>query len=369
MLEEEPHICTNALQCWKSSVRDPFGVETVSRGCTTRHDHLPFICNNSSPKKRNTSGQINVECCVGDFCNNGGFPELPPLPKDDHEAARINATNDMFKLALYIMAYATISVILITIMVISVIVCVRRRTDHKRMIPSHIKHDPDTYYAEDVRAISAGDSTLREYMQHSMTSGSGSGLPLLVQRTLSKQVTVLNVIGKGRYGGVYRAIWQGEQVAVKIFSSRDEESWKCETEIYSTILLPHENILGYIGSDMTSHKTSTQLWVLTHYYPLGSLYDYLQRRTLSQRETAIICLTIANGLVHLHNEINGTEGKPAIVHRDIKSKNILVRENGTCVIADFGLAVLQKPNTPLNLGSNPRVGTKRYMSPEVLDQR
>lgn len=65
-----------------------------------------------------------------------------------------------------------------------------------------------------------------------MTSGSGSGLPLLVQRTLSKQVTLLNCIGKGRYGSVWRGVWHGEPVAVKIFSSRDEESWKRETEIY-----------------------------------------------------------------------------------------------------------------------------------------
>lgn len=206
-------------------------------------------------------------------------------------------------------------------------------------------------------------------MQHSMASGSGGGLPLLIQRTLSKQVTLLNCIGKGRYGGVWRGIWHGEQVAVKIFSIRDEESWKRETEIYSKILLRHENILGYIGSDMTSHNPSTQLWVLTHYYPLGSLYDHLQRSALSHHEMALICLSIANGLVHLHNEIFGTEGKPAIAHRDLKTKNILVRENGTCVIADFGLAVILKPNTPLDVGSNPRVGTKRYMSPEVLDMR
>lgn len=208
-------------------------------------------------------------------------------------------------------------------------------------------------------------------MQHSMTSGSGGGLPLLIQRTLSKQVTLLNIIGKGRYGGVWRGIWHGEQVAVKIFSSRDEESWKRETEIYSTILLRHENILGYIGSDMTSHNSSTQLWVLTHYYPLGSLYDYISNsdHALSHHDMAIICLSIANGLVHLHNEIFGTEGKPAIAHRDLKSKNILIRETGTCVIADFGLAVMHKPNSPLDLGMNPRVGTKRYMSPEILDQR
>lgn len=257
------------------------------------------------------------------------------------------------------------------VMIVCVVLYIRRRTDHKRMVPSRTKHDPDTYYAGDelIRVTSAGDSTLREYMQHSMTSGSGGGLPLLIQRTLSKQVTLMNCIGKGRYGGVWRGIWNGEQVAVKIFSSRDEESWKRETEIYSTILLPHKNILGYIGSDMTSQNSSTQLWVLTDYYPLGSLYDYLHREPLSHHDMIVICLSIANGIVHLHTEIHGTEGKPAIAHRDLKSKNILVRQNGTCVIADFGLAVMHKANTPLDLGTNPRVGTKRYMSPEILDQR
>lgn len=208
-------------------------------------------------------------------------------------------------------------------------------------------------------------------MQHSMTSGSGSGLPLLVQRTLTKQVTLIHEIGKGRYGKVYLGNWHGDQVAVKIFYSRDEESWKRETEIYSTILLRHENILGYIGSDMTSHNnSSTQLWVLTDYYPLGSLFDHLQRKALTHNDMITICLSIASGLVHLHTEIFSTESKPAIAHRDLKSKNILVRENGTCVIADFGLAAIHTQATSkLDLGTNPRVGTKRYMSPEILDQR
>ena len=44
----------------------------------------------------------------------------------------------------------------------------------------------------------AGDSTLREIFDHSMTSGSGSGLPFLVQRTLAKQIALRECIGKGR---------------------------------------------------------------------------------------------------------------------------------------------------------------------------
>ena len=62
------------------------------------------------------------------------------------------------------------------------------------------------------------------------------------------------------------------------------------------------------------------------------------------------------------------QGKPAISHRDIKSKNILVRTDGSCVIADFGLAVTHTQSTgETDIPQNPRVGTKRYMAPEILD--
>lgn len=67
------------------------------------------------------------------------------------------------------------------------------------------------------------------------TSGSGYGMPVLVQRTLARQLQLRQLVGKGRYGEVWRATyWNGghEHVAVKIFLSKDEPSWKRETEIY-----------------------------------------------------------------------------------------------------------------------------------------
>ena len=75
------------------------------------------------------------------------------------------------------------------------------------------------------------------------------GLPLLVQRTIARQIHLTDVIGKGRYGEVRKGKWRGELVAVKIFSSRDEKSWFREVEIYQTVMLRHENILGFIAAD------------------------------------------------------------------------------------------------------------------------
>jgi hypothetical protein len=53
----------------------------------------------------------------------------------------------------------------------------------------------------------------------------------------------------------------------------------------------------------------------------------------------LMAASAASGLAHLHIEIHGTSGKPAIAHRDIKTRNILVKSDLSCCIADFGLAV------------------------------
>ena len=61
-------------------------------------------------------------------------------------------------------------------------------------------------------------------------------------------------------------------------------------------------------------------------------------------------------------------GKPAIAHRDLKSKNVLVKRNGQCVIADLGLAVRYEGRTGwLDIPANEKFGTIRYLAPEVLD--
>lgn len=93
---------------------------------------------------------------------------------------------------------------------------------------------------------------------------------------------------------------------------------------------------GFMASDMTSRNSSTQLWLITHYHENGSLYDYLQRVAVETTEGLAMAASIACGLVHLHTEIFGTEGKPAIAHRDLKSKNILVTKDLRCCIADLG---------------------------------
>lgn len=96
---------------------------------------------------------------------------------------------------------------------------------------------------------------------------------------------------------------------------------------------------GFIAADIKGTGSWTQLYLITDYHENGSLYDYLKSTTLDNKAMLRLAYSSVSGLCHLHTEIFGTQGKPAIAHRDLKSKNILVKRNGTCCIADLGLAV------------------------------
>lgn len=378
-------ICHDALYCYKSSVRASDGELRHSRGCSTQRDHYQFTCRTNTPQqslRKRHAGLHNISCCQGDLCNAGSFPALAPPGDTAIEPLPTNAWKLWASVAASVFVVSAIGAMAIFVLRRSHRLRVSRAALHKLGADSNYfssnmysPHVTSAFYegvegsqnGSGLRATAAGDSTLREYLEWSVTSGSGSGLPLMVQRTLAKQVSLCECVGKGRYGEVWRGSWYADSVAVKIFFSRDEASWRRETEIYSTVLLRHENILAYIGSDMTSRGSCTQLWLITHFHPLGSLYEHLNRTTLTRHQMMAICLSTINGLLHLHTEIHGTQGKPAIAHRDIKTKNILVKVNGECCIADLGLGVT-RAQLSAGLQHNPRQGTKRYMSPEMLDQ-
>ncbi|XP_026173724.1 activin receptor type-1 isoform X1 [Mastacembelus armatus] len=354
--------CHQATQCHGtrcfSSVKVSSGGVVFERGCLTGSEKIRLHCSTAP------SFQQAIFCCSEDMCNNNTNVRsmMSLLPSEDEPAGE-PVRYRVETLALFVLGPV---VVLALLSLVSVLAC--RRLHHGRLQRLQ-EFDTEQGAIDGLITSNVGDSTLADLLDHSCTSGSGSGLPFLVQRTVARQISLVECVGKGRYGEVWRGQWQGENVAVKIFSSRDEKSWFRETEIYNTVLLRHENILGFMASDMTSRNSSTQLWLITHYHENGSLYDYLQRVAVETSEGLAMAASIACGLVHLHTEIFGTEGKPAIAHRDLKSKNILVTKELRCCIADLGLAVTHsQADNLLDVGNNPKVGTKRYMAPEVLDE-
>uniref|UniRef100_A0A8D2LK98 Serine/threonine-protein kinase receptor n=1 Tax=Varanus komodoensis TaxID=61221 RepID=A0A8D2LK98_VARKO len=153
---------------------------------------------------------------------------------------------------------------------------------------------------------------------------------------------------------------------VQIF---DKQSWQSEREIFNTPGMKHENLLQFIAAEKRGTNLETELWLITAFHDKGSLTDYLKGNIVSWNELCHVAETMARGLSYLHEDVPWCKGeghKPAIAHRDFKSKNVLLKNDLTAVLADFGLAVRFEPGKPPG-DTHGQVGTRRYMAPEVLE--
>lgn len=337
------NTCKTNGHCFAIIEEDEHGEITLGSGCM-RYEGSDFQCKDS-PRAQT---RRTIECCRMDYCNGLLQPTLPPPP-------------DPFDGSIHWQALL-ISLIFCLILLGALTLFFYYRFRYQMSRPVYTRD-----FRQGEAFIPAGES-LKDLIDQSQSSGSGSGLPLLVQRTIAKQIQMVRQIGKGRYGEVWLGKWRGEKVAVKVFFTTEEASWFRETEVYQTVLMRHENILCFIAADIKGTGSWTQLYLITDYHENGSLYDYLKCTTLDTQALLKLAFSAGCGLCHLHTEIYGTQGKPAIAHRDLKSKNILVKKNGTCCIADLGLAVKFNSDTnEVDIPLNSRVGTKRYMAPEVLD--
>ncbi|KAJ8000383.1 hypothetical protein DPEC_G00204250 [Dallia pectoralis] len=185
-------------------------------------------------------------------------------------------------------------------------------------------------------------------------------------------------VGKGRFAEVYKAkLKQGatgagepyETVAVKIFTDEEYASWKNEKDIYSDADLRHENVLHFLTAE--EHKLEKQYWLITAYHPQGNLQEYLTRHIISWNDLWVLGGSLARGVAHLHSDHTLCRRyKVPIVHRDIKSSNILVKGDLSCILCDFGLGLrLDNSLSVDELANSGQVGTARYMAPEVLESR
>ncbi|PPS16782.1 hypothetical protein GOBAR_AA03787 [Gossypium barbadense] len=173
------------------------------------------------------------------------------------------------------------------------------------------------------------------------------------------RVKELSMAGElGSCGTVYHGLWYGSDVAVKVFSKQEYsddviDSFRQEVSLMKR--LRHPNVLLFMGA-VTSPQ---RLCIVTEFLPRGSLFRLLQRNTtkLDWRRRVHMALDIARGMNYLHH------CNPPIIHRDLKSSNLLVDKNWIVKVGDFGLSRL-KHETYLTTKTGK--GTPQWMAPEVL---
>ncbi|KAD5960792.1 hypothetical protein E3N88_12264 [Mikania micrantha] len=176
----------------------------------------------------------------------------------------------------------------------------------------------------------------------------------------TKNFSQENILGKGGYGEVFKAVLEDKKVvAVKklqVQHARVKEEFENEVKLMSNI--QHRNLLRLLG---WSSEGSNLLLVL-EYMQNGSLDRFLwgpKKGTLNWNQRYEIIFGIARGLAHLHDEYH-----VKIVHRDIKSNNILLGDDFRPKIADFGLARFH-PEGQSHVSTG-FVGTLGYTAPEYV---
>lgn len=195
------------------------------------------------------------------------------------------------------------------------------------------------------------------------------------------KLIIKTVIARGTFGTVHRGVYDTQDVAVKLLDW-GEEGQRTEAEIASLRAaftqevavwhkLDHPNVTKFIGATMGSSELQIQTdngligmpsnvcCVVVEYLAGGNLKQYLiknRRRKLAFKVVIQLALDLARGLSYLHSQ--------KIVHRDVKTENMLLDKTRTVKIADFGVARVEASNPNDMTGET---GTLGYMAPEVLN--
>uniref|UniRef100_A0A3Q2LM65 Mitogen-activated protein kinase kinase kinase 20 n=1 Tax=Equus caballus TaxID=9796 RepID=A0A3Q2LM65_HORSE len=156
--------------------------------------------------------------------------------------------------------------------------------------------------------------------------------------------------GGGSFGSVYRAKWisQDKEVAVKKLLKIEKEA-----EILS--VLSHRNIIQFYGVILEPPNYG----IVTEYASLGSLYDYINSNRSEEMDMDHImtwATDVAKGMHYLH-----MEAPVKVIHRDLKSRNVVIAADGVLKICDFGASRFHNHTTHMSL-----VGTFPWMAPEVI---
>ncbi|XP_036425764.1 bone morphogenetic protein receptor type-2a isoform X2 [Colossoma macropomum] len=332
--------CSQGGRCYGLWEKKQNGFQLVKQGCWATVNGHRSECHNDHCQVTNTPSQIlngsyRFCCCSKDMCNLN-FTEDFPTPSPT--TAQPVHTRQMYREEAILIALATVSVVAVLVVLLFFIY---------RVLRGHGKQS-----LHNLNMLEAAFSP-----------------PSLDLDNLK----LLELIGRGRYGAVYRGCLDERSVAVKVFSSGNCQPFVNERSIYR-LLLDHDHIARFLESEeRLGTDGRTEYLLLLEFYPHGSLCTYLNARVVDWLSCCRLVLSVTRGLAYLHTEMmRGDVYKPAVSHRDLNSRNVLVKADGCCVISDFGLSMTltgkkQSGHADDDNTAISEVGTVRYMAPEVLE--
>ena len=183
------------------------------------------------------------------------------------------------------------------------------------------------------------------------------------------EIKLKDQIGEGQFGKVFLASWRGTNVVAKVINDNMPEDKKYlfikEFDIMTKVHHPYVvQLLGYVKDPFI---------IVMEYLNNGNLLEYIRKNRIWKKTKINLALDILRGLAYIH-----ARRPDYLIHRDIKSHNILISPGGFAKIGDFGLAKClkynitdsndyetNKENEKKDNDMTTFVGSVRYMSPEM----
>ncbi|XP_059280980.1 serine/threonine-protein kinase STY8-like isoform X2 [Lycium ferocissimum] len=167
-----------------------------------------------------------------------------------------------------------------------------------------------------------------------------------------------NKVASGSSGDLYKGTYCSQEVAIKVLKPEQlnmDILKEFSQEVFIMRKIRHKNVVQFIGAC----TRAPNLCIVTEYMSRGSIYDFLHKQKGAFKLPTLlkVAADVSKGMNYLHQN--------NIIHRDLKTANLLMDEHGVVKVGDFGVARVQAQTGVMTA----ETGTYRWMAPEVIEHR